>query len=156
MFITECKTGLKTEVYIEPVTPKELRGIIKTKRFRFDWKREIEHEVFKLGITKTGLIIGLLSLVYFADERWIKINLLESSVENVGKDKEYDRIAGCLIAFACSLSFMKGYDGVVALKPKTELAAHYIRKYHFEIGGMHLYTELRNSESLITEYLREL
>ncbi len=31
----------------------------------------------------------------------IEIRLIEVSKENIGHEKEYDRIAGCLIAFAC-------------------------------------------------------
>ena len=94
-----------------------------------------------------------MSLLDFNTELWIKINLLQTSEENVGTNKKYDRIAGCLIAYACKQAFLRGYDGTVALEPKTELKKHYMKKYGMKNAGKHLYTELQNSEHLIREYL---
>ncbi len=51
----------------------------------------------------------------------IEIRLLASSLENVGKTKQYQRIALCLIAFACRKAFEAGCGVYVCLKPKTEL-----------------------------------
>jgi hypothetical protein len=33
---------------------------------------------------------------------------VEIAPRNQGNDKEFERVAGCLIAFACRLSFMRG------------------------------------------------
>lgn len=35
---------------------------------------------------------------------------IEIAPHNKGKDKMFDKVAGCLIAFACRLSFLKGKD----------------------------------------------
>jgi hypothetical protein len=152
MFLIQQADGAKKEAVTEPVTSQDYKSIKKGKRFQFKWDSEKQNEVYKLRLSDSNEILGLMSLIEF--NNWIKINLLESSEENVGKEKQYDRIAGCLIAYACRLAFVRGYDGVVALEPKTELAKHYMQKYGFQIAGIHIYTELRNSEALINEYLR--
>ena len=43
---------------------------------------------------------------------------LSNSNTNKGENKEYDYVAGCLIAYACEIAFNNGYDGFVSLKPK--------------------------------------
>lgn len=55
----------------------------------------------------------------------IEIRLLTASLEDVRKTKQYQRIVGCLIAFACVKRFEAGYDGYACLKPKTEMVGHY-------------------------------
>ena len=154
MHLVETVGGHKVEAIIEPVTTTDFRTIKKSKRFPdFNWDKEKKNEVYKLRLLESEAILGLLSLVYF--ENWIKINLLQSSIENIGEEKQYDRIAGCLIAYACRIAFRKGFDGFVALEPKTTLAQHYINKYNFQICGRHINTELGNSELLIQEYLND-
>ena len=154
MYLVETVGGHKREVIIEPMTTADFRIVKKSKRFPdFDWDKEKNYDIYKLRLKDSDSIIGLMSLIYF--DNWVKINLLQSSIENIGKDKQFDRIAGCLIAFACRIAFRKGFDGFVALEPKTSLAQHYIKKYNFQICGRHINTELGNSELLIQEYLKE-
>lgn len=83
----------------------------------------------------------------------IHIRLIENSNSNKGKGKEYDNIAGCLIAHICEIAFEKNYDGFVSLKPKSEIIGLYISKYGFKAMGNYLFTELNNSELLIEKYL---
>lgn len=155
MFLVHCTTGHEIETVIELIQVKDYKEITSSKRFpNFKWKKEKKNEVFKLHTNDSAEILGLLSLTDVVKEKWIKINLIESSIENVGEEKQYDKIAGCLIAYACRLSFIKGYGGCVALKPKTSLAKHYVDKYTFKIAGMHLYVELKDAEKLINDYLR--
>ncbi len=154
MLIVHRVSGEKREVVIEPVTAIDYKTIKKDKRFpNFDWGKEKKYEVYKLRRKDSEEILGLLSVTDFKAERWVKINLLESSDENVGSGKLYNNVAGCLIAFTCRMAFLKGYDGVVALHPKTDLVQHYIAHYGFKRAGVHLYTELKNSEALIKKYL---
>ena len=155
MFLTIYKTGQPIEAFIENLAQDDYKVIEKTKRFpKFNWNLEKKNDVYKIRTLDSDEIKGLMSLSSYENEKWIKINLLESSKENVGNDKHYDRIAGCLIAYACRLSFIKGFHGCVALEPKTELIGHYFKKYNLKRFGIHLYTDLRNSEELIREYLR--
>jgi len=154
MYLLHNSTATLQAAVIERLKLYEFGQIAKSNRFlSFDWRKEKGREVFKIRLNAPEKILGLMSLEDHAEERWIKINLLESSVENVGAAKEYDHIAGCLIAYACRLAFLRGYDGCVALLPKTELIAHYMDIYGFEVAGKHLYTELSNSYKLIKKYL---
>ena len=98
-------------------------------------------------------ILGLLSIEDIPKELRIHIRLIEVNSDDVGKQKDYENIAGCLIAFTCKQSFKKNYDGFVSLYSKTELKRLYREKYGFEELGMNLYTELSNSEDLIKKYL---
>lgn len=66
----------------------------------------------------------------------IEIELLEVCYENVGVQKIFEGISGCLIAFACRESFKRGHDGFVLLTPKTVLIEHYIKKYGFHFVGI--------------------
>ena len=52
------------------------------------------------------------------------MNLLESAPFNVGKKKLYEGVSGNLVAFACKLSFQKGFEGYVAFTSKTNLIKH--------------------------------
>jgi hypothetical protein len=156
MFIISSETGEKVEAIIEHLLPSDYKSIKKGGRFPdFVWDKEKANEVLKIRTKDSDEILGLMSLIDFSVEMWIKINLLQTSADNVGHNKKYERIAGCLIAFACKQSFIRGYDGTVALEPKTELAKHYIEKYGMQIGGKHLFTELANSERLVREYLNK-
>lgn len=70
---------------------------------------------------------------------------IEVAPHNKGTAKEYDKIAGCLIAFACQLSFIRGkgdFEGYLAFDVMEErkddeikLMAIYSTKYNaFKVG----------------------
>lgn len=123
------------------------------RRFGFDWKRETQHDIYKIFLKGNGLILGLMSLDIIKSELRIEIRLLESASENIGKDKIYDRVAGCLIAYACKLAFKFGFGGFVSLVPKTELISYYQQAYHFYPMGRHLAIEGIEAFKLIEKYL---
>ena len=153
MFLIECATGKKIEAIIETVNRNEFRSIEKSDRFGFDWNVEALNIVYKLRTIENNEILGIMSLIDFPDQYWVKINLLESSTENVGADKKYDRIAGCLIAYACRIAFKKNYNGAIGLFPKTRLKKHYMAKYGFSERGQYLESDGLNSIELTKEYL---
>ena len=95
-----------------------------------------------------------MALIDYPEEKRIEIKLLANSIDNQGKNKKYDRIAGCMIAFACRLSKAKyrGY-ACVSLVPKTELIQYYIRKYHMVNAGWQLYLEGEQLNNILKEYL---
>lgn len=72
------------------------------------------------------------------DEFRVQVNLIENSSDNKGRDKEIDRIAGCLLAFAVQVAFENGYAGFTSLVPKTELIELYVSKYGFKRYGRQL------------------
>ena len=83
------------------------------------------------------------------------MNLLESSPFNIGINKLYQGIPGNLVAFACKISFQKGYEGFVAFDAKTKLINHYentLGAYHFNNQRMIL--ETNASKFLVDKYFK--
>lgn len=154
MQVLRTISGKVEQVLIELLQPDELTRSL-TKRFGFDWKKEMVYDVYKVFLKDTGLILGLMSLDVVEPELRIEIRLLESAKENIGVDKMYDRVAGCLIAYACKLSFKYGFGGFVSLVPKTELISYYQRAYQFFPMGRHLAIDGDESFSLIVKYLED-
>lgn len=153
MKIVHKKSGKLVEAVIELVEEEDWKIIAKDKRFGFKWIKEKDQIVHKIRLSVEKRILGLLSIEDIPRELRIHIRLIEVNSNDVGKQKEYENIAGCLIAFTCKQSFQKNYDGFVSLYSKTELRKLYTTKYGFEELGMNLYTELSNSEELIKKYL---
>ena len=86
---------------------------------------------------------------------YIYINLLESATFNIGKNKLYEGVAGNLVAFACKVSFQKGYDGFVAFTAKTNLIKYYeesLGAFHFKNQRMIIETEA--SKKLVKKYFK--
>jgi len=153
MKLIDIKTSEKLDASIEKLIKSAINKLKGNKKFTFDWSLEIENDVFKINLLEEDEILGLISLIDYPKEFRLHINLIESSKLYRGKKKPLDNIPGCLIAFTCQLSFEKGYEGFVSLKPKTELIKYYNQKYGFEqIGNqMSVYYELSNS--IIEKYL---
>jgi hypothetical protein len=153
MEIIEIATGIKKTVVIKEAEVKDFRVLIK-KRFSFTWKTfQNTTTVYKLQIENEGDILGVVGLIDWPEEKRIEIKLLASSVENIGKEKIYEGIAGCLIASACRSSVEKyGADACVSLVPKTELIKHYMQKYHMQHAGWQLYLEGKQLYKLLKEY----
>lgn len=135
MTVRELKTGNDIEVEILPLLTRDFARITRDKtRFSFHWNDYKRREVFKLCRIDDEEILGLLCLIDISEpgSESIKIELLESSAENIGSAKRIDHIAGCLIAYACRESFRRGRGGYVFLIPKSSLIKRYIVKYGFE------------------------
>jgi len=83
------------------------------------------------------------------------MNLLESAPFNIGKNKLYEGVAGNLVAFACKVSFQKGYEGFVAFTAKTNLIKHYektLGAFYFKNGRMIIPTE--SARKLVKTYFK--
>ncbi len=89
---------------------------------------------------------------------------VEIAPHNKSKNKRYDKVAGCLIAFACRLSFINGkdhYRGWLAFdvleedkKDETKLMALYCQKYGaLKWGETTMVLSPEVGEKLINEYL---
>lgn len=151
MSVKEQSTQQIVPFEIVPISLAEIGNI--SALFDFYWEKEQKNEIFALKIGPKKQIAGLMSLVNHQSELRLEIALLECSKENIGKTKRYEGIAGCLIAFACRLSFQRGYFGFVSLIPKTELIKHYILTYGFQQHGRHLAIEMDAANHLIEKYL---
>ena len=154
MEIVEVDTGIKRSIVISRAENEDFKVLTK-KRFSFSWRAfQNLATVYKLQVKGEEDILGVIGLVDWHAEKRIEIKLLASSVENIGKAKRYKGIAGCLIAFACRQAVRRyGADACVSLVPKTELAGHYMEKYHMQTAGWQLYLDGLNLIKLVKEYL---
>jgi hypothetical protein len=123
--------------------------------WQLKWQEQIKltgREIYKLVIRDNPKIIqGLISLSDQGDH--IYMHLIESAKFNKGKTKIYAGVPGNLVAFACKLSFDKGYDGYLAFDAKTVLVKHYqetLFATHFK--GTKMMIETPAANRLINQY----
>ncbi|MEP7171501.1 MAG: hypothetical protein ABI855_19175 [Bacteroidota bacterium] len=84
------------------------------------------------------------------------MHLIESAKFNKGKTKIYAGVPGNLVAFACKLSFEKGYYGYLAFDAKTVLIKHYqdtLFATHFK--GTKMIIETPAANRLINQYFKK-
>lgn len=154
MYITEQISNENKLVHVRKVENEDFKQIT-VKRYLFNWKKlKGSCNIYKLTLIESDDILGLIALVDYPEEERTEIKLLGSSIENIGKGKLYDRIAGCLIAFAGreAMTKFKNYPAI-CLVPKTELRQHYIAKYKMIDAGWQLYLEDVPLLNVIKEYL---
>lgn len=125
--------------------------------WQFKWQEQLklnDRETYKLVIKDNSKIIqGLISLSDQGDH--IYMHLVESAKFNKGKTKIYTGVPGNLVAFACKLSFEKGYDGYLAFDAKTVLVKHYqdtLFATHFR--GTKMMIETPAANKLIKQYFK--
>jgi hypothetical protein len=154
MKVVELSTGIKKAVVVRKAEDDDFKLLVK-KRFSFAWK-QFKHSaaIYKLQIEKEDSILGVVALTDWPAEKRMEIKLLASSSDNIGRQKMYEGIAGCLIAFTCRLAVAKyGPEACVSLVPKTRLIKHYMEKYYMKHAGWQLYLEGNELTKLVKEYL---
>jgi hypothetical protein len=128
--------SFKTEIL--EIAATDIRKLKKAD-WLFNWKSEAklkDRKVYKLVIVDNPNIIqGLISLQDREDH--IFMRLIESNKFNRGNKKIYLGVPGNLVAFACKISFEKGYGGYVSFESKSKLKEHYKKtlKAHFLFGN---------------------
>ena len=83
------------------------------------------------------------------------MHLVENAPFNKGQAKMYSGVAGNLVAFACKLSFQRGYEGNVSFLSKSKLVEHYessLGAFHF--GGRVMIIEPSAAFKLINKYFK--
>lgn len=152
MNIIETSTGAKHEVEIVPIEETDYNTLGKGRYF-FNWRLERKYEVYKLRIIGSIDILGLISVERIPSEWRLHIRLLTVSSENKGKGKKYDKIAGNLIAYIAKIA-VKEYAELacVSLRPKSQIAQHYIDKYNMISTGLTLSIEVPEILDLINSY----
>ncbi len=164
MHIKDARTKENYEVIIKPVTTTEIKSLSGSNQFVFDWYSTIGCEVLKLTRVDSTEILGLMHIEDHPEpgHDYLEIKLLEVSSDNRENEKRYENIAGCLIAFACRISVVRGHGGFIMLISKTQTAAIYAEKYGFinigSIGtiGQRMISDERNARILIKKYLETL
>lgn len=153
MNLIDRNTGFRLKGKIEKMRLSDFERLNIDLNFSFNWKKESLNELYAIKFAEGEEILGLMSLIDHPSEFRIHINLLESAISHRGKNKQILNIPGCLIAYACKLSFMNGYNGFVSLIPKTELIEYYINTYGFTKVGRQLAIFDEDSESLIQKFI---
>ncbi|NPA38159.1 MAG: hypothetical protein GXO47_15050 [Chlorobi bacterium] len=150
-------SGDSFQTEVSTLKKRDLKTVTKKNGWNFNWRIEyndLTKEVYKLTIVNNPDIIqGLLSISI--EDDYVFMNLLESAPFNIGKNKLYEGVAGNLVAFACKVSFQKGYEGFVAFTAKTNLIEHYektLGAIHFKNGRMIIPTE--SAERLVELYFK--
>lgn len=155
MHVVETASGSKYQIEILPLEQGDYKSL-KKKRYFFDWKTEKEFEVYKLRIAGANDILGLVSLERIPQEWRVHIRLLTVSVENKGEGKQYQKIAGNLIAYAAKIAVREFAEyACVSLTPKNQVALHYIDKYQMRVTGKTLSIEVPEILDLIKSYDHE-
>lgn len=154
--IENLVSGDVFDTVIVQLYDKDTLQIIKSD-WKFKWKEQLkltERAVYKLVIRDNLKIIqGLISLTDQNDH--IYMHLIESAKFNKGKNKIYAGVPGNLVAFACNLSFEKGYDGYLAFDAKTALVKHYEETlYATHFRGTKMMIETHAANRLINQYFK--
>ena len=98
-----------------------------------------------------NIIQGLISISDNSDH--VFVHLIESAKFNQGKNKLYKGVAGNLFAYACKISFDKGYDGFISFFAKSQLIDHYVKTLNAQrIGGLQLVLDTIAAARLISKY----
>ena len=152
MNIVDPLKGKEYPIEILPVEREDFRSLGKVRYF-FDWRIEQNQEVYKLQIKGSSDILGLVSLERIPNEWRIHIRLLTVSKENKGNGKKYDKIAGNLITYVAKIAVLEfGELACVSLKPKSQIAQHYIDKFNMNVTGVTLSIEVPEILELINLY----
>jgi len=156
--ILEKNTGIEKIAAIQLLIKKELP--LKKDGWNFNWNQLFKIEgslIYKIAIEETpGKIEGVVMLTLY-NEEMLFMNNIEVAPHNIGKDKKYDNVAGCLLAFACKKSFELGignYQGFLTFDSKTEL----IELYHYKYGatlamGNKMFFDVVVGKNLMKKYL---
>jgi len=84
------------------------------------------------------------------------MHLVESAPFNKGKNKLYSGVPGNLVAFACRLSFQRGFEGNISFISKTQLINHYTENLGaVHAGGRLMIIETNASLRLIDRYFKD-
>lgn len=132
---------------------------LKKDGWNFNWRQLIQEQNSKTFLLKTielpKSIEGAIQLKI--ENKMLIMNALEIAPHNIGsKNKKYDYVAGCLIAFACRESFKleSDYKGFLTFVSKTNLIKWYADKYGAVAAlGQRMYIDDINGVKLVKEYL---
>lgn len=150
-------TGDSFTTSIIHLTRADLKTITKKNEWVFDWKFELnqpQREVYKLTTAENQNVIqGLISLEIKFDP--VYMHLVESAPFNKGKEKVNEGVPGNLVAFACRLSFQRGFEGNISFFSKTQLINHCIDTLGaFHAGGRLMIIETRAALKLLDKYFK--
>lgn len=145
--------SFQTEISI--LNLEDIKTISRKNGWVFDWKLEFRNpikEVYKLTIIgNPNIIQGLVCIEVKSDH--IFMHLIESAPFNKGKNKVYNGVPGNLVAFACKLSFQRGFQGAISFLSKSQLIEHYEKTLGaFHLSNRVMIIETKEALKLIGKY----
>jgi hypothetical protein len=139
-----------------------------TEEWRFNFKKHSKKEGFKTYILicedSPNNVEGCL-VFKMKDKMEPYMAFIEIAPSNKGNNRKYDKVAGCLIAFACRLSFIHGeddYKGWLAFdvleeykENEIKLMSLYSKRYNaLRFGKTTMVIQPEGGEKLINEFLK--
>lgn len=123
-------TGEIFETIVSELSADELNEIT---NWQFNWLKESRYfKIYKLTtVVEPTVVQGLMSIE--PRKGYVFMSLIETAPHNFGSQKDYLGVAGNLAAFACKVSFEKGFGGYVSFVSKTKLIEHYMKTLKAEI-----------------------
>ncbi|AFU69551.1 hypothetical protein P700755_002835 [Psychroflexus torquis ATCC 700755] len=166
MKILEVKTNLETKSIISLVTKNKAKLPSINDGWRFNFSKHStgkDYETYILKTDKTPEIIEGCLIINTKTPFQVYMAFVEVAPHNKGNEKKYDRVAGCLIAFACRQSFINDKEGYLAfdvLEDKKENELRLMKLYSQKYNGVRLDNSTtmiilpKGSEKLINEFLK--
>jgi len=155
--IVDVVTGKSIETDIVTIKLHDLKKTLKKSGWKFNWKMESQYpdrQLYKLVIRGDEVIQGLISLQVL--DGYIEMYLIETAPHNFGHKKKYKGVPGNLVAFACKMSFEKGFGGYVGFIPKTRLIQHYIDTLGAELLFKdRMQISEKSAEKLVNSYFKD-
>jgi hypothetical protein len=164
--ILEVKTNLETKSIISLVTKNKAKLPSINDGWRFNFSKHStgkDYETYILKTDKTPEIIEGCLIINTKTPFQVYMAFVEVAPHNKGNEKKYDRVAGCLIAFACRQSFINDKEGYLAfdvLEDKKENELRLMKLYSQKYNGVRLDNSTtmiilpKGSEKLINEFLK--
>lgn len=160
----ETKSEIKSKISLITKNKAKLPSINDGWRFNFSKHSKVkDYETYTLTTNTTPEIIEGCLIINTKTPFQVYMAFIEVAPHNRGNEKKYDRIAGCLIAFACRQSFINDKEGYLAfdvLEEKKEDEIKLMKLYNQKYGAVRLDDSTtmiilpEGSEKLINEFLK--
>jgi hypothetical protein len=164
--ILEVETKLEIKSVISLVTKNKAKLPSINDGWRFDFSKHSkgkDYETYILTTDKTPEIIEGCLIINTKTAFQVYMAYVEVAPHNKENEKKYDRVAGCLIAFACRQSFINDKEGYLAfdvLEDKKENELRLMKLYSQKYYAVRLDNSTtmiilpEGSEELINEFLK--
>ena len=158
VFIKENSSGSLVQAVILPAT--QVDAPRKKDGWNFNWRQLFRTEsarFYKLVRRDTPAVVEGMLMFAIVNGEMSYMNNLEVAPGNYSNNGKFDLVAGCLIAYACRLSFLHGkkeYIGFLSFDSKTALLDLYREKYGAtQAMGQKMFFDPDAGRRLMEEYL---
>lgn len=160
----ETKSKIKSQIYLVTKNKSKLPSINEGWRFNFSkHSKGKDYKTYILTTDNTPETIEGCLIINTKSPHQVYMAFVEVAPHNKGDEKKYDRVAGCLIAFACKQSFINDKEGYLAfdvLEEKKENETKLMKLYSKKYNAVRLDNSTtmiilpEGSEKLINEFLK--